>query len=445
MIIPLTPNAIKYVINHLFLVAWKDVLNEISICVADDRCSATATVRGKKITFKISEQTHIDELIQGKASLSKIDTADGRYSIPISLENNLPFAEIKDNELCINADIISLSFIMLTRYEEKVINERDIFGRFESKNSIAVKYNFIDFPIVDEYAMILQIYLKKLFSEENFTTSECKIIPTHDVDEPLRFDGPINTLKNILRCIYLYKNLSMFFSAVWQYFQLVSNRKKDPYLETIYELATISKKYNLKSEFYFMGAVPGCIDYGYEIETPHVLNTISFIQQQGMIIGFHGGYDLNTSTNSEQFTKEKKRIEDATIQKIIGGRQHYLAFDINSSFKVWEECDMKYDSTLGYAEREGFRCGTCYEYSLYDFENDKEYTVKERPLIVMDGTLCKDRKLKTDEAYNQMVKLYLRCQFVGGNFVILWHNSFSAKRPNWFKKVYYRFFGNFCK
>jgi len=437
---PLTSNAIKYVINHLFMVAWAGVLNEMSVDVAKNKLSTVVTIKGKKIIFKISEHTYIEQFIQGKANLTKINTADGLHLIPVCLEDNLLFAEIKNYELHVNADIISLSFVMLSRYEEKVIDERDIYGRFESKNSIAVKYDFIDFPIVDEYALILQNYLKEFFPDGNFTIPECKIIPTHDIDEILRFTGLKKIFRTILGDIYAYKNLSMFFRSIGQYFVSVNNPDKDPYIKAIYELVKVSDRFNLKSEFYFMGAEPNRFDCGYDIASPCVLNAISFIHQHGMITGLHGGYE--TSTDSEQFEKEKKRIEVAIGNIIVTGRQHFLRFDIHSSFKVWDDCGMQYDLTLGYAEREGFRCGTCYEYPLYDFENDRTHTIKERPLIVMDTTLKGYRKLTTDEAYNQMVKLYSRCEAVGGNFVLLWHNISVARETKWFKKVYCRFLEN---
>ena len=436
-----TDNAIKYVIKHLFMVAWKDVLNEISINITEDKRLAVAIIKGKKIIFKISEHTHIDQLIQGKANLSKIDTADGVCSIPICLENDLPFAEIMDNELHVNADIISLSFIMLSRYEEKVIDERDIHSRFESKNSVAVKYNFIDFPIVDEYALILQNYLKVLFPEEKIVVSFCNIIPTHDIDMVQRFSGGlIKVVRSLLADIFLYKNLFMFFRSIPQYFASVNNPDKDPYIESIHKLVRVSEQFNLKSEFYFMGTQPSRMDCGYNVETPCVLRTLSFIQQHEMFIGFHGGY--YTSTNPELFAKEKNKIEAAVGYEIVRGRQHYLRFDVHSTFDIMEKCGIKYDSTLGYADREGFRCGTCYEYHPYDFENDREYNINERPLIVMDGTLSYYRVYTIEKAYAQMVKLYLRCKAVGGNFVLLWHNNSAMRETKWFKKVYCRFLEN---
>jgi len=438
----LTENAIKYTIRHLFKVAWNDVLPEVQIDVTENRRSAVATIKGKKIIFAISEHAFINQLLQRSIKVSKTNTADGIYSIPICLDESLPFAEIKTDELHINADIVSLSFVMLSRYEEFVIKERDKHGRFEYKSSIAAKYDFIDFPIVDEYALILQIYLKILFPEENLVVSECKIIPTHDIDDVRRFAGLKKTIRTLLGDVFHYKSPVMFFRSIWQWLISANSPSEDPYIKSIRNLVKISDKFNLKSEFYFMGAKPSRMDNGYDIANSYIVDVLSFIRQHNMIVGFHGGY--HTSTNSELFGKEKTRIEHAFGDTIQDGRQHYLRFNIHNSFSVWDECGIQYDSTLGYAEREGFRCGTCHEYHPWDFENDREYRVKERPLIVMDCTLSDYRKLSISKAYKQTVQLYSRCKTVGGNFVILWHNGFATRNVKWTKDVYFKFLNNHC-
>jgi len=39
--------------------------------------------------------------------------------------------------------------------------------------------------------------------------------------------------------------------------------------------------------------------------------------------------------------------------------------DIND-LRAWADAGMDYDSTLSYADRPGFRCGTCSEYPAFD-------------------------------------------------------------------------------
>ena len=145
------------------------------------------------------------------------------------------------------------------------------------------------------------------------------------------------------------------------------------------------------------------------------------IKEAGMVVGMHAGID---SYDSEViFKQEKTNIESVYGKTVKTNRHHFLKFDINKSVQVWQNCDIQNDFTLGYSEREGFRCGTCHEYYLFDLKNDRISTVKEHPLIVMDVTLFEHRGLNIETALTTIEKLYERCQAVGGDFVILWHND----------------------
>jgi hypothetical protein len=438
-----TVNAIYYAVKHLFMVACPSLIPKISILVNDDKMLATVSIDDKKIIFTLSSPEEMENLLFRTAVLEKVNTADGKYTIPVMLKKGLPFAVLNDNELKIHADIISLSFIMLSRYEETVICERDKYDRFESKNSIAVKYGFIDFPIVDEYALILKQYLILLFPHENFAVSKSKIIPTHDIDEVRRFAGIKKSLRTLLGDVYVYKNPLLFFKSFLQCLSSIYYPAKDPYIKSIYTLVNISLKYNLTSEFYFMGAQQSQLNSGYNIEAVSVRNAMSYVRKNGMIVGFHGGFE--TYKNKFLYKQEKERIASAVGSEVTSGRQHYLRFDIFSTFAVLEDAGLLCDSTLGFADREGFRCGTSYAYHPYDLKNDMEFKITERPLIVMDATLFEYRQYTANEAYKQMVKLYERCKTVGGNFTILWHNTTANRRQTKFKRVYMKFLNNQIK
>ncbi|MDR2036300.1 MAG: polysaccharide deacetylase family protein [Bacteroidales bacterium] len=433
----LTVNAIKYTIKHLLMIACPEFQDQVLIEVAEDRKKASALIGTKKIIFQISHCSDILSLITGGLKLNKIATIDGMGMIPIPLEDGFSFAEVIGNELFIYADIIPLSFIMLSRCEEAFIQDRDVYGRFESKHSIATKYNFIDYPIVDEYALILQKYLKILFPENTFVIPKCTIIPSHDIDEVRRFSSFKKSIRTLLGDIYLSKNIFVFFRSVIQYIRSFNRPANDPYITAINELLNISHQYNLISEFYFMGAVPNKYDCGYDPNQSQVRDVFLQIDKINMIIGYHASFE--TLTDENLYSLEKQKIELASNKSIIYARQHYLRFDIHSTFRNLEKAGILYDSTLGYADREGFRCGTCYDFHPYDLKNDVQFTIKERPLIVMDMTLFGYKKYTIKEAHRQIVKLYQRCKIVGGNFTILWHNNSVTRKRKWFKKLYCNF------
>ena len=89
------------------------------------------------------------------------------------------------------------------------------------------------------------------------------------------------------------------------------------------------------------------------------------IRNRNHVIGFHPGF--NTIDNPVIWKEQYDKLCDAAGFKLRVGRQHYLRFKVPYTWQVWEDNGLEFDSTMGYAEKEGFRCGTCYSYSVYNF------------------------------------------------------------------------------
>ncbi|MNX59287.1 hypothetical protein D3C86_901490 [compost metagenome] len=105
---------------------------------------------------------------------------------------------------------------------------------------------------------------------------------------------------------------------------------------------------------------------------------------------------------------------------------HYLRWEQSSTLRAWADAGMDYDSTLGYADRPGFRCGSCFEYPAFDPLRGEQLRLRLRPLVVMECTVMAQNYLALgtgEAAYSKFTQLKNACQAVGGNFTLLWHNS----------------------
>lgn len=437
----LTDNAIRCTVQHLFIIAGvKQNIENIKVYRNEDNCRIIVEISEKKeIFFKLMSKIEIVKLLKGELLLKRVASFDGKVTVPLFFTTDSDdFALINDGKLIINADIIILSFIMLSRYEETLTTERDLNNRFEYKNSLACKYNFIDIPIVDEYAMLLRMWLLKFIPTLPIRKRKSNVIPTHDIDEILRFGNIFRNTKTIIGGdIISRKSLLIAYKSLNQCFATFYNSKKDPLVIAIERLIEVSRISGLCSEFYFKGLEKGENDATYDIFMSEVKYCMDKIIDAGMIVGMHGGYD--SYNNEIIFQHEKENIEAVYGETVKSGRQHFLRFDINKTINVWQNCGVKNDSTLGYNEREGFRCGTCHEYYLYDLKNDCISTVQEHPLIVMEKTLFTYRKQNIVTALANIEKLYARCKAVEGDFVILWHNEMV------FREYEIRFRDVYCK
>lgn len=187
-----------------------------------------------------------------------------------------------------------------------------------------------------------------------------------------------------------------------------------------------------------MGLERGEEDFRYDVSVPAVRAFSRKVREAGMVCGFHAS--RLTAADAARFRLEQRRVSAALGMPAHCGRQHFLCFDALKTPRVWQECGVEYDDTLSFADHEGFRCGTCHAYPLYDLKNDRALTVLERPLMAMDGTLQGYRGLSRAEALASLRQLFDRCCAVEGDFVLLWHNGcvFREWEP-WFQEVYLPF------
>jgi hypothetical protein len=339
------------------------------------------------------------------------------------------FAEqMPDGSIVFNADILAASLFMLSRWEEIAGSVKDEHERFPAAESVAYRQGFLEIPIVDQYALILQAWLHLLLPSWQPAQRLFSVKLSHDIDHVRSFNSAGQILKTFayeaLKKRNMQSALEVVRAALWEY----TRPQEHQDYRGILKLAALSKQNDMESAFYFKASKPGAYDSGYKPEWRWVKDLIRSLHEQGFEIGFHPGYE--TLNDLPSLRKEKKRLDHVARVETRGGRQHYLRFQVPQTWRYWDEAGMVYDSTMGYSQYAGFRCGTCHPYHPFDLVNDHQLGILEIPLIVMDGTLMVYRSMSIDNGEKKILELAARCHEVGGVFTLLWHNT-SLKDPGW--------------
>lgn len=336
----------------------------------------------------------------------------------------IPFSETSQSELrplfnrvdeeCVECpvDLPLSALLTLSRYEEMLPVKRDVHCRFPASISIAVRHDFLHRPVVDEYGLALEQALVCLLPQWRPAERRLRVKLSHDIDDiglPFKLRSAFG---HTVRC-------GSPLSTARDLFGYVSDTEPTS-LALIREIVVMSLQRKLESAVYWKASLKTEWDNGYDPHHPLVRKVVEWLDDHGVETGVHPSYA--TYLSPELLLEEVQILQDVLGKKVLGGRQHYLRWS-PETWRHWEMCGLAYDSTVGFADRIGFRAGTCLPYRPWLLRLDREANLTEIPLIVMDKTLMEYMGLRPQESLEKVIDCAARCRAVGGVFTLLWHNS----------------------
>ena len=356
------------------------------------------------------------------------------------VEDNLPIIFGKSNiqtskkKIICSIDIFSSSYFMLSRWEEYIDESKDLHNRSLGINSIAYKNNFLDRPVVNEYAEMLYLMLKKLDRTIQRKTNKYQFLLTHDVDILKKWKNNIAFTKSLLGDLFKRKDLLKAKKNILEYSNIKLGIKNDE-MNSFSYLMDLSEKHGIKSHFFFMSGGKTKYENFYNIKSEEVGILIKNIINRGHKIGFHPSY--NTYNNEQLWKEELDLLENVSLESIKYGRQHYLNFSIPDTWQIWDNNHMNWDNSLGYPDKAGFRCGTCYKFKPFNIVSRKTLELFEIPLLCMDVTFTKYYNYDPPQMLKKVHEIIIKTKNYDGIFSLLWHNS-SLYPTEWipYSKVY---------
>lgn len=335
-------------------------------------------------------------------------------------------------------DVFGSALYMLTRAEEVLGEAGDRHGRFPSSASLAHREGFLDRPLVNEYVEILWAAIQRVWPGLERRRRSYRLLLSHDVDIPLW--SRVTTVPGALRTMaydlvkrndagLAARRVSAYMGSFWGDF------RHDPY-NTFGWIMGHSERHGLAEAFYFMTARSDPrYDRGYLLDDPWMSRLLRTIHDRGHEIGLHPSYGTFGRPDLVASELETLRTTVAALdieQEAVGGRQHYLRWEAPDSWQTWDDVGLAYDSSVGFADALGFRAGTCYPFPVFNLRTRRALKLVERPLVAMEATALSDAylHLSHEDALEAMASLSRRCRHFGGDFTLLWHNSFLLTRKD---------------
>lgn len=329
--------------------------------------------------------------------------------------------EIIEKENCVQYgfDIFASAFFMLTRWEEIVVEDRDQHGRFPGKKSIAGRWGFIEFPVVNHYALLLELWCEKHFNLRLENKRKLRIFLTHDVDVPLLWRSTKILAQQSYINLFERYNLNQVSRDVRSFMK--RRKRKDPW-DTFGRLMNIAENLGTKAHFYFIPDGELNHETCYKLQDPFIQKLIANIKDREHIIGIHPSYFTFNDEKLLRMQMEKLKCE-GNIKDIKYGRQHFLRFQVPDTWQIWDNVGLKYDSTVYYADLPGYRCGSCYSFPVFNVRTGKRLNLIELPLIFMEQSFVGYTASGTAEMEDYLKQCIAQIKAFQGDFVSLWHNS----------------------
>lgn len=326
-------------------------------------------------------------------------------------------------------DIFGGIFFMVTRYEEAVEGAAsDRFGRFPGAASIAARESFLERPLVDEYVEILWSMLVRLRPGLRRRERRYSLHLSHDVDSPFLGCGlPAGRLVRGAAGDLAVRR------APWRAARRVASwllrRPDGDPGNTFAFLMDADERAGVAGEFYFMATDrTSAFDASYGLDDPEIRGLITAIHSRGHTIGLHPGFEthLDATRTRDEFLRLRRCCDRLGVaQDSWGGRQHYLRWRSPDTWQNWQDAGLDYDATVGFADRVGFRAGTCRDFPVFNLLTADRLALREKPLVAMERTLLDPEYmgLSPESCLDRMSRLAATCRRHGGTLSLLWHNT----------------------
>jgi hypothetical protein len=378
--------------------------------------------RTPQVCFPLSEEA-LDP-----AQMIRIDNIPVLYPVDRSITT---FYTLENNTLLFRHDLLKSAFHLLSGYEEYKSGASDELGRFPYTASLQKRLEIVLKPVVNYYfeAILegLEVFCKlnKLPFQRSPVFKNPVFALSHDIDmiDAYHLFETGYKFKMLLKLVHSpYSRTDTWrvaFSSLYHFLNPFS--RKNPFWNFDFLMDSEAER-GIRSSYYFLEKNGTHDNSRYHFRTKRIREMMNRLSEKGFEVGIHG--TIQSATDQEAMNRTVANLRQAAPAKVEGIRQHYLKYRLPQTAQIQQKAGLSYDTTLGFAEHEGFRNSYCWPFKLYDFENDRALDLWQIPLAMMDVTMFGYRKMDFETIHLSIQELVGEVQKFNGIFSMLWHNSF---------------------
>ena len=329
-------------------------------------------------------------------------------------------------------DIFAAIFYLLTRYEEYLPHKKDSYGRYGHFNSVAFREGFLHLPLINIW---LEDF-RKLLTQRNEAFSKpgnhFSFLPTYDIDMAWVFRN--KGIKRNIGGVLLFLLKGQFRKMMFR-IRVLRGIRKDPY-DAYDWMDRLHKEHALNPVYFFLVAkATGRFDKNNDIDVPEFRQLIKSIASK-YEVGIHPSWA--SGDHPSLLTGEKTTLEEITGKKITASRQHFIRFNLPTTYQHLVALGITNDYSMGYGTCNGFRASIASPFYWYDLKKEEKTKLLIHPFCFMDANSYYEEKATPAVAAEQMMQYYESIMKVNGTMITVWHNSFlgTAEEFSGWKEAY---------
>lgn len=331
-------------------------------------------------------------------------------------------------------DILAASFYLITRYEEYLPHEKDMYGRYAHTNSLAYKEGFLRTPLVNVWLQDFKKALLFKFPSLQFKRKQFKFIPSYDIDiaYSYRQKGLLRNTGGFARDISKGE-----WAKVKERWKVLRGKQKDPF-DSYEWLDALHLYCKVKPIYFFLVAHQ---QKGYDKNLPtsskkfmELIEYYSWVYK----LGLHPSWQSSEWATTQILKEEKEWLEVIIDRETSYSRQHYIKFDMPHTFRRLIECGLLKDYSMGYGSINGFRASVASSFKWFDLGKNETTDLTLFPFCFMDANSFYEQQYTPHQAYEEMVYYYNTVKKLNGLLVTIWHNHFlgTDKQFEGWSKIY---------
>lgn len=360
-----------------------------------------------------------------EAATLLFETGTGLAEVPVARQEGLPVLfPVSDPLSLLPFDPFAAAFYMLTRYEEYQPFEKDRYGRFPARSSIAWREKFLDRPVVNEWAAQLGRCLTERFPGLATRMPSYRYTPTVDIDHAWCYRGRsfVRTLGGFGRSVSRGR-----LGEAGERLAVLAGMAEDPYDSYDFTF-DLHGRFGQHPLWFILFADYGGNDNNVTLASGRFGRLLKSLDRHGMV-GIHPS--LSSGKHHEKLEDEVFGLGEALGREVAVSRQHFLKISMPSTYRSLLQLGITDDYSMGYPEQTGFRAGIAAPFPFFDLTRNSETSLMIHPVSVMDVTLKDHLRLTERECLETAERIIGQVKRAGGEFVSLWHNESLGGRGRW--------------